>query len=314
MSTNSTPALSSSCHFSRSSPPRTRRALYVFLSHGLRRFAYGSAISHPVTFTCRHSYDCARWWTAPCLSKYCSMWIVLMLIVAKVLCSKQTLNSYIYRNPVFIGFKEMRSSDLVPGDVIEIPRGGMSPVPCDAVVLTGNILVDEAILTGESAPATKTPIPPSSGRLSSNSESDDSELHFTSATSTNQKAESHDLDFSMRTHARHVLFAGTRVLQTRYLAQKHVLAVVVRTGTRAHRENHCYLLSNSSTSFTWKSHVNFYLFSICTGFQTAKGDLLRAIMYPRPVDFKFTRQCCQFLIALAIMSFVGFIYTIVLMV
>jgi P-type E1-E2 ATPase len=51
----------------------------------------------------------------------------------------------------------IRSSDLVPGDVVVVPSngGGGVPVTCDAVLLSGSALVDEAMLTGESVPVTK---------------------------------------------------------------------------------------------------------------------------------------------------------------
>ena len=55
---------------------------------------------------------------------------------------------------------------------------------------------------GESVPVTKTPL----------SQQEDEEI------------------YSPETHKRHTLFAGTKVVQTRYYGQAKVLAVVVRTG------------------------------------------------------------------------------------
>ena len=56
-------------------------------------------------------------------------------------------------------------------------------------------------------------------------------------------------------HKRHTLFAGTSVIQTRYYGTSVVKAVVVSTG-----------------------------------FATAKGDLVRSILYPKPMGFKFYRD------------------------
>ena len=56
-------------------------------------------------------------------------------------------------------------------------------------------------------------------------------------------------------HKRHTLFAGTTVIQTRFYGQSVVKAVVTSTG-----------------------------------FQTAKGDLVRSILYPKPMGFKFYRD------------------------
>uniref|UniRef100_A0A8D0GHI4 Cation-transporting ATPase n=1 Tax=Sphenodon punctatus TaxID=8508 RepID=A0A8D0GHI4_SPHPU len=49
------------------------------------------------------------------------------------------------------------SMDLVPGDCIILPSEGT--VPCDAVLLTGECMVNESMLTGESVPEMKTPLP-----------------------------------------------------------------------------------------------------------------------------------------------------------
>lgn len=51
-------------------------------------------------------------------------------------------------------FIEVNSSDLVPGDVIE-PADEM---PCDCLLVVGNVFVNEANLTGESIPIGKFPI------------------------------------------------------------------------------------------------------------------------------------------------------------
>uniref|UniRef100_A0A8C6ZIK5 Cation-transporting ATPase n=1 Tax=Nothoprocta perdicaria TaxID=30464 RepID=A0A8C6ZIK5_NOTPE len=45
------------------------------------------------------------------------------------------------------------SADLVPGDCISLPCDGML-VPCDAALLTGECMVNESMLTGESVPPT----------------------------------------------------------------------------------------------------------------------------------------------------------------
>ncbi|XP_064599544.1 polyamine-transporting ATPase 13A3-like isoform X2 [Liolophura sinensis] len=151
-------------------------------------------------------------------------------------------------------FEDLSSEDLVPGDVIEIPRNGCV-MQCDAVLLSGNVIVNESMLTGESVPVTKTPIPNPRG------------------------LSAQDLPYNIKEHSRHTLFCGTHVIQTRYYDNQKVLAVVIRTG-----------------------------------FSTAKGDLVRSILYPKPVDFKFNRDTYLFIGVLAGISALGFIYTVVLMV
>ncbi|XP_066257174.1 polyamine-transporting ATPase 13A3-like [Euwallacea similis] len=89
--------------------------------------------------------------------------------------------------------------ELVPGDLIVMPAADYI-MPCDAVLLTGQSIVNESVLTGESVPETKTALLPSS------------EIYSADA------------------YKRHTLFSGTSILQTRYYGGKNVLARVVRTG------------------------------------------------------------------------------------
>lgn len=62
----------------------------------------------------------------------------------------------------------------------------------------------------------------------------------------------------------------------------------------------------------WK--VFDFVFLSFTGFSTAKGDLVRSILYPKPVDFKFNRDTYLFVGVLGGIAALGFIYTVVLMV
>jgi len=52
---------------------------------------------------------------------------------------------------------EINSVDLVPGDIIEIPE--TCSTPCDIALLSGTCIVNESMLTGESIPVIKNPLP-----------------------------------------------------------------------------------------------------------------------------------------------------------
>lgn len=69
----------------------------------------------------------------------------------------------------------------------------------------------------------------------------------------------------------------TQVIQTRFYGNERVRAVVLRTG-----------------------------------FLTAKGSLVRSILYPPPADFKFDQDSYKFIGILAAIAAVGFVYTLVL--
>lgn len=92
--------------------------------------------------------------------------------------------------------------DLVPGDVVVIPPNGCI-MACDAVLISGNAIVNESMLTGESVPVTKTPV----------TASEEKEI------------------YCAEKHKRHTLFCGTEVIQTRYYgtAQEAVIKTIVRT-------------------------------------------------------------------------------------
>lgn len=95
----------------------------------------------------------------------------------------------------------MSSEDLVPGDCLLIPQEGLL-LPCDAALISGECLVNESMLTGESVPVLKTPLPPGDERYSS------------------------------ETERRHTLFCGTQVIQAKLGGSEgsHAVAVVTSTG------------------------------------------------------------------------------------
>ncbi|NXE99856.1 AT132 ATPase, partial [Menura novaehollandiae] len=95
------------------------------------------------------------------------------------------------------------SVELVPGDCIRLPAGG-APLPCDAALLAGECVVNESLLTGESVPVTKTPLP-AGGRACGAA-------------------------YSAEEHRRHTLFCGTHLVRARAHVGGEVLAVVTRTG------------------------------------------------------------------------------------
>ncbi|KAJ8257722.1 hypothetical protein GJAV_G00188980 [Gymnothorax javanicus] len=141
------------------------------------------------------------------------------------------------------------STDLVPGDCIEIPEEGIL-LPCDAALLVGECMVNESMLTGESIPVMKTPLPKGQARYSPD---------------------------SMR---RHTLFCGTQVIQAKGGQQGGTGALAVIT---------------------------------CTGFFTAKGDLISSILYPQPLNFRFYRDAVKFLIILAAFALMGTVYSLVIL-
>lgn len=95
------------------------------------------------------------------------MFISIIFQVVLVRGEQKKINSMSHSNPVTVfrrmrsqegeeldgGKKTVDSTDLVPGDVILINPD--EKVPCDLVMLDGQCLVDESLLTGESVPMLK---------------------------------------------------------------------------------------------------------------------------------------------------------------
>ncbi|NWS13736.1 AT134 ATPase, partial [Pachyramphus minor] len=81
--------------------------------------------------------------------------------------------------------------------------------------------------------------------------------------------------FCAEDYKKHVLFCGTEVIQTKADDRGVVKAVVLRTG-----------------------------------FNTAKGDLVRSILYPKPMNFKLYRDALRFLMCLIAFAAIGMIYTV----
>ena len=109
-------------------------------------------------------------------------------------------------------WRQALSSDLVPGDVYEVSDPSLSQLPCDSLLLAGDCIINESMLTGESIPVSKVPVT-------------DDALSYVDlgATSIHPFV------------ARHFLFCGTKIIRARRPQDEDddeavALAVVVRTG------------------------------------------------------------------------------------
>ena len=98
---------------------------------------------------------------------------------------------------------QINSTELVPGDLYEIPGDGKS-LPCDTILINGSVIVNESLITGDTSPVVK-----------------------------NGMNGSDDIfDTKSNSCEKYFLFAGTKILEKRSLKKQKILGVVYETGFR----------------------------------------------------------------------------------
>ncbi|KAL4080351.1 hypothetical protein V8B97DRAFT_2020959 [Scleroderma yunnanense] len=148
---------------------------------------------------------------------------------------------------------EQSSTELVPGDIVNLSKIRASLFPADMFLLSGDAIVNESMLTGESVPVSKIPV------------KDEDIMRW---------REMQDIEGSL---AKSFLYAGTRVVRIRGalgidgINGRPALGLVVRTG-----------------------------------FSTTKGALVRSMLFPKPIGFKFYRDSMRFIGVLAGIAGLGF--------
>lgn len=166
--------------------------------------------------------------------------------------------------------RECDSSQLVPGDVVNLLNPPQTIFPADMFLLSGDAIVNESMLTGESVPVSKIPV------------KDEDLLRW-----KDSKDVSGDVTKSF-------LYAGTRIVRIRGslsadgIQGSPALGMVVRIGR---------------SSVMWRKHV---LNSRIVGFNTTKGALVRSMLFPKPIGFKFYRDSIRFILVLAGLAGLGF--------
>ena len=103
---------------------------------------------------------------------------------------------------------EIDSTELVPGDVYELPEEGLS-LPCDTIIISGSAIINESMLTGESTPVIKVRM------IGTN------DIYDT----TNSSCE------------KFILFAGTKIIQKRKIGNNKIMGIVFNSGYNTFKGN-----------------------------------------------------------------------------
>ncbi|KAF9968325.1 hypothetical protein BGZ70_004966, partial [Mortierella alpina] len=182
--------------------------------------------------------------------------------------SKFTCNTSVLRSG---RWRQLGSEELVPGDVFDITDSELSTFPCDAVLLTGDCIVNESMLTGESVPVSKSPIT-------------DKTLQYMDLSLANIPS---DL-------ARHFLFSGTKIIRARpgpTKPQQDILSQDIEYGV--------------------DEPARGLALVVRTGFNTSKGSLIRSMLFPKPNNFQFYRDSFRFIGILTCIALCGFVVSVI---
>ena len=134
----------------------------------------------------------------------------------------------------FLALVEILNNQLVPGDIICLSKlTGSQIIPCDILLIKGTCVVNESILTGESAAQVKYELQPAvNGETGVPGQTIDLSGSLKSEKQESVLYDPDDPAFSFNT-----LYAGTELLQARCDKGKQtgehsnlVLGLVIRTG------------------------------------------------------------------------------------
>jgi predicted P-type ATPase len=136
-------------------------------------------------------------------------------------------------------WKTVKSADVVPGDLVRVTENW--ELPCDLLIIKGATVCDESMLTGESMPVQKFPIP----------------------------EDSHDAYVADGSGKKYTLFSGTKTLASG--REEEILAVVQSTGAHTSRGQLVQaILYPAPIRFKYDEHLKaVYAFLFCFGFVAA---------------------------------------------
>lgn len=220
---------------------------------------------------------------------FCIFFISIVSIVQSLIETKQTmqklkeiskLNNYPYVRIKRNGFwKEVLLEELVPGDLYELSDPNLSSIPCDSVLISGDCIINESMLTGESVPVSKVPI--TDECLKKNLVNVDSPF-----VTKNQISGSLSKSY---------LFSGTKIIRVR------------RSQGNGNDTNDVSSMNSSNTSINNEPALALV---VKIGFSTTKGQLLRSMLFPKPTGFKFYKDAFKYIGFMGLVAACGFVYSI----
>ncbi|GJP34697.1 hypothetical protein CLOM_g19107 [Closterium sp. NIES-68] len=182
--------------------------------------------------------------------------------------------------------EQVLASALLPGDLVQVESGMV--LPCDLVLLAGQCVLNESMLTGESAPVLKTALP----------------LDFS--------AQPHKIRPGSEADSKYRLLSGTEVLQTRALRvpPTNPPAWPSSSSSSADAPPCVWNFANGDAKTSKGQPMPVAAMVVGTGYATAKGELVRAIIYPKPTSFDFERKLYLFIVNLFVFFLIAAAVTV----
>ncbi|KAH6586265.1 hypothetical protein BASA50_000729 [Batrachochytrium salamandrivorans] len=194
--------------------------------------------------------------------------------------------------------RHLDASQLVVGDAIILSASNTAlkgtTLACDMVLIQGECVMDESSLTGKTVPVVKFPLPYTLSESSANSavrRPSSSTLggvyrNTTSSRNPNPIRKQNDQKaINSDHHQLHILFGGSQFVEIKP------------------RKN---WMSSVSTASISEPEMAIAIV-MATGFSSSKGILLRSILFPTNIEFKFNADSYKYLAGLAFIALVAFV-------
>ena len=171
--------------------------------------------------------------------------------------AKTPPNVYVYRSKQW-SKQPVSAATLVPGDIVSLQTNNdrSSTVPCDALLLRGSAIVNEAMLTGESVPLLKE---------SMLDNMDNESLRFTNGTDKN--------------HQKNVVFCGTQILKLEESATTTTTTTSSSSSSSTTTSTTVAAIKKNSLNIPTPPDNGAVAYVLRTGFGTTQGELMRTILF-----------------------------------
>lgn len=177
------------------------------------------------------------------------------------------------------------SEELVIGDAVIFDAHSLPPdakVPCDMVLIQGEVVMDESSLTGETIPIMKLPVP------------------IDAQTKLDPEKD-----------RKHILYGGSTIKQLKPKDEKFRAPDYDDLRSRSSVNGSSDSINQEDLGIELDAlpskKKSVIAIVLATGFTTAKGQLFRSILFPHEIEFKYNQDSMKFMAILGFVAIVAFL-------